>query len=520
MRRVDTERLPRRRRPDPDGDRRTARATRSSPTWSHAQRDGSATRRVSSSMSDGPTSGSSSSSRRSRTIAGRGLAALPEPIAVGRLLRHRGRSVGARRRPRVPARRRHRGRRRADVPAVLGSRPRGGEGGVRGAHRLLHRAARRPPGHARLPLRRLRVGGGQAADAAPRDARRRGRPAPARRGVRRPAQRRPTGGPRIGRVATRSSRSRSSTCRSAKDPSPRPGSASSSTSAGWPSGTTRSSKGIADYNRDDCVSTLMLRTGSRTVEPRPSSEYPDAGVGRARAVRDGAPTEGQTARAAEVQERIDALTEGVPADPRPAQSRGTRHGGCSRRCSTGIAAMRSRLGGCGTTSGPEVHGGPHRGERRDRRPATTWRMSSRSRRASSGATDSRHRTTSSDAAARSSTRAQRTVTSARTPARSSTSMTSTARSTSSADHPGSGITRSSLIPDEADRGRTDARPPCCGSRTHVIANGIEGDGPFRAARDLLTAPTATNRRRRGGNTVGPARRGPRRWRAADRGRAG
>ena len=33
------------------------------------------------------------------------------------------------------------------------------------------------------------------------------------------------------------------------------------------------------------------------------------------AVRDGAPTEGQTARAAEVQERIDALTEGVPADP-------------------------------------------------------------------------------------------------------------------------------------------------------------------------------------------------------------
>ena len=72
-------------------------------------------------------------------------------------------------------------------------------------------------------------------------------------------------------------------------------------------------KGIADYNRDDCVSTLMLRTWLEDRRAEAVDRFAEAVWDRP-AVRDGAPTEGQTARAAEVQERIDALTEGVPAD--------------------------------------------------------------------------------------------------------------------------------------------------------------------------------------------------------------
>jgi predicted RecB family nuclease len=72
-------------------------------------------------------------------------------------------------------------------------------------------------------------------------------------------------------------------------------------------------QGIADYNRDDCVSTLMLRAWLEDRRGEAVDKFPTAGWERP-AVRDGAPSEGQTARAAEVQERIDALSEGVPAD--------------------------------------------------------------------------------------------------------------------------------------------------------------------------------------------------------------
>jgi uncharacterized protein len=72
-------------------------------------------------------------------------------------------------------------------------------------------------------------------------------------------------------------------------------------------------QGIADYNRDDCVSTLMLRTWLEARRDEAVAKFPDSTWERP-VVRDGAPSEGQTARAAEVQERIDALTTGVPAD--------------------------------------------------------------------------------------------------------------------------------------------------------------------------------------------------------------
>jgi uncharacterized protein len=73
-------------------------------------------------------------------------------------------------------------------------------------------------------------------------------------------------------------------------------------------------QGIADYNRDDCVSTMMLRSWLESRRTEAVDRFPEASWDRP-AVRDGAPTEGQTARAAEVQERIDALTGAVPADP-------------------------------------------------------------------------------------------------------------------------------------------------------------------------------------------------------------
>ncbi len=71
--------------------------------------------------------------------------------------------------------------------------------------------------------------------------------------------------------------------------------------------------GIADYNRDDCVSTLRLRDWLEGRRTEAMNEFSDADWARP-AARDGAPSEGQTARAAEIQQRIDSLTHGVPAD--------------------------------------------------------------------------------------------------------------------------------------------------------------------------------------------------------------
>ena len=70
---------------------------------------------------------------------------------------------------------------------------------------------------------------------------------------------------------------------------------------------------IADYNRDDCISTLQLRTWLEARRAEALLAFPDIDWSRP-APRDGAPSEGQTARAADVQARMDALTAGVPAD--------------------------------------------------------------------------------------------------------------------------------------------------------------------------------------------------------------
>ena len=72
-------------------------------------------------------------------------------------------------------------------------------------------------------------------------------------------------------------------------------------------------QGIADYNRDDCVSTLMLRDWLEDRRATAIEQFPDATWDRP-VTRDGMPTDAQTLRATEVQERIDALTADVPAD--------------------------------------------------------------------------------------------------------------------------------------------------------------------------------------------------------------
>ena len=84
--------------------------------------------------------------------------------------------------------------------AVLGPRPRRGAGRVRAVRRLRRRAAARVPGHARLPLRRLRAVDARAADGHARDARGGDRRAAARRGARRPAPGRAAGAARRRRV--------------------------------------------------------------------------------------------------------------------------------------------------------------------------------------------------------------------------------------------------------------------------------------------------------------------------------
>lgn len=77
-------------------------------------------------------------------------------------------------------------------------------------------------------------------------------------------------------------------------------------------------QGIADYNRDDCISTFQLRAWLEERRSEATSAFPDAGWSRP-AIGDGLPSEAQEQRSADVQRRMDALTAEVPAD-RPQRS--------------------------------------------------------------------------------------------------------------------------------------------------------------------------------------------------------
>ena len=133
--------------------------------------------------------------------------------------------------------------------------------GLRALHRPRHRAPRGRPGDARLPLRRLRVGRRQAAHAAPPHPRGGGRSAPARPGLRGSPERRPPGHPRVGRVvlhqahrallhaAARGAGHRGRLQRRpVRDVAARRRRIRSSCSTS-----------SAAYNRDDCISTWLLR---------------------------------------------------------------------------------------------------------------------------------------------------------------------------------------------------------------------------------------------------------------------
>ncbi|MFL5779172.1 MAG: TM0106 family RecB-like putative nuclease, partial [Chloroflexota bacterium] len=71
---------------------------------------------------------------------------------------------------------------------------------------------------------------------------------------------------------------------------------------------------IADYNRDDCVSTLLLRDWLEERRSDATVEYPEADWSRPQP-RDGSPTLQQTERQAAVTRRVEALTAGIPVDP-------------------------------------------------------------------------------------------------------------------------------------------------------------------------------------------------------------
>ena len=70
---------------------------------------------------------------------------------------------------------------------------------------------------------------------------------------------------------------------------------------------------IADYNRDDCVSTLLLRDWLEARRAEAVAAFPEADWTRP-AVRDGLPTEAQVERTEAVQRRMDDLLAGIPVD--------------------------------------------------------------------------------------------------------------------------------------------------------------------------------------------------------------
>jgi len=71
--------------------------------------------------------------------------------------------------------------------------------------------------------------------------------------------------------------------------------------------------GIADYNRDDCMSTLQLRAWLEARRAEAVARWPHADWTRPEP-GDGMPSEAQQERSSEIQRRMDALTDGVPAD--------------------------------------------------------------------------------------------------------------------------------------------------------------------------------------------------------------
>jgi predicted RecB family nuclease len=70
---------------------------------------------------------------------------------------------------------------------------------------------------------------------------------------------------------------------------------------------------LADYNRDDCISTLELQRWLEGLRTDAVELWPDADWTRP-TPGDGLPSEGQVARSEEVQRRMDALLVGVGAD--------------------------------------------------------------------------------------------------------------------------------------------------------------------------------------------------------------
>ena len=70
---------------------------------------------------------------------------------------------------------------------------------------------------------------------------------------------------------------------------------------------------IGDYNRDDCLSTLMLRGWLEERRAEAVAAYPAADWSRPQIIS-GLPSEAQVERSAEVQRRMDALMAGIPAD--------------------------------------------------------------------------------------------------------------------------------------------------------------------------------------------------------------
>ncbi len=259
MRRVDTERLIVGRRADPGragGPRPGASGRRHRDA---AARRGSASRLGSSCTSARPASASSSSSR-----------PIP-PTRAAVSVPSRSRRPGTSSSTSRPTRGRPRSASSTcsgvveevdgepQLPRHLGDLAGGGEGRLRAVHPAGHRASRRP---SRRCTSTTTAGTSRARSSGSCSATRRAwtrwtASSAATSWWTSSTSSARASAPRSSR--TRSSRSRSSTCRPARVRSPKPASASSPSRPGSRSGDQSILDGIAAYNRDDCVSTWMLR---------------------------------------------------------------------------------------------------------------------------------------------------------------------------------------------------------------------------------------------------------------------
>ena len=351
---------------------------------------------------------------------------------------------------------------------------------LRAPHRLRHRAARRASRDARLPLRAVRAGRAQAPDAALRDARGRGRPAAPRGRPGRPAARSSARAPGVGRELLDQADREVLHARPRGTGHATPGSSIVAFEKWLKRAATETIlDGIARYNRDDCVSTWMLRDWLEGRAPRRSPHWPELDWQRPVTPADRADARPSNGLAAGRRERC-RRPDRRPAGPDDRSDEASRP--LAARPAARLAPPRGEVEVVALVrpaQEPRPRGARRRGrpDRRSRRSST----SSTTRRAHG---PWRYRFQPQDHELRRRRRRDPTRRPASRPGRSSPSTTPGGDRSSSAEppdrawpHPAALIP---IAPLDCDRGQKAALLRLADA---VIADGIEATGRYRAVRD-------------------------------------